>query len=63
MTNREWLNSMTTLDLLDMISKRFPECWIYRISGCDYGAVRDRCEIYEGESCHECLAAWLEENH
>lgn len=39
MTNHEWLNSMTTLDLLDMISKRFPECLIYRINGCGYDAV------------------------
>ena len=63
MTNYEWLNSMTTLDLLDIISKHFPECWIYRIHDCDYGAVEGRCEKYKGESCRECLSAWLEENH
>lgn len=63
MTNYEWLNSMTTLDLLDMISKRIPECLIYRINDCDYGAVRGRCEKYEGENCRECLSAWLKENY
>jgi len=63
MTNHERLNSMTTLDLLDMISKRIPECLIYRINYCDYDAVRGRCEKYKGESCRECLSAWLKENY
>lgn len=52
MTNREWLNSMSLIDML---------YWIKQRGGCFITEHWDesRCDTYD--KCYDCLCAWLNE--
>ena len=56
MNNRDWLNNMAMIDLLDMINSR-NGCIILRLGG---AADKKRlCSKYI--SCYGCIAHWLNE--
>lgn len=57
--NRDNINKMSLIDLLDKISKGIDECLYQILSGCTDGQKRSRCE--KNRSCYECLSAWLNE--
>lgn len=57
--NRDTINRMSLIDLLDKISKGIDECLYQILSGCTDGQKRSRCE--KNRSCYECLSAWLNE--
>lgn len=52
MTNREWLNNMSLIDMLH---------WIKQRSSCFINEYWDeeRCDKYD--KCYDCLADWLNE--
>ena len=51
MNNRDWINNMAVIDLLDMINKR-NGCIILRLGGAD--AKKRLCPKYV--SCYGCIA-------
>lgn len=57
--NRDAINRMSLIDLLDKISKGIDECLYQILSGCTDGQKRSRCE--KNRSCYDCLSAWLNE--
>lgn len=58
MNNRDWLNNMAMIDLLDMINRR-NGCIVLRLGG---AADKKRlCPKYI--SCYGCIAKWLNEGH
>lgn len=58
MTNREHINNMAVIDLLDMINKR-NGCIILRLGGA--AAKKRLCPKYL--SCYDCIAQWLNEGY
>ena len=60
MKNRDWLNKMALIDMLNMISERFEGCFVYRINNQNFDAVDGRCEKHNWD-CQKCIAAWLNE--
>jgi prenyltransferase beta subunit len=62
MSNRDWLNKMALIDMLDMISKNLAGCLIYHMNGQNYDGACGRCSKYNG-SCYSCIASWLNEEH
>ena len=61
MKNRDWLNKMALIDMLNMISERFEGCFVYRINNQNFDAVDGRCEKHNWD-CYKCIAAWLNED-
>lgn len=61
MRNRDWLNKMALIDLLNIINERFDGCFIYRITENNFDAMNGRCDKYNN-SCYDCIAAWLNED-
>lgn len=59
MTNREWLNNMALIDMLDLISKKSASCLLYLLTNEDYDAIVGKCS----KGCYECLRMWLNEQH
>lgn len=62
MKNRDWLNKMALIDMLNIISERFDGCFVYRISNQNFDAIDGRCEKHNWD-CYKCIAAWLNEKH
>lgn len=62
MKNREWLNKMKLIDLLNIINERFEGCFIYKIEKGNFDSVDGRCEKHEWD-CQKCIAAWLNEEN
>ena len=60
MRNRDWLNKMALIDLLNIINERFEGCFVYRIEEQDFNSIDGRCEKYNWD-CQKCIAAWLNE--
>ena len=60
MRNRDWLNKMALIDLLNIINKRFDGCFVYRMEKENFDSVDGRCEKH-GWDCQKCIAAWLNE--
>jgi len=60
MRNRDWLNKMALIDMLNMISERFEGCFVYRINNQNFDVVDGRCEKHNWD-CQKCIAAWLNE--
>ena len=62
MRNRDWLNNMALIDMLNIIDERFEGCFIYRMNKQDFDSVDGRCEKH-GWDCYNCIATWLNEEH
>ena len=53
--NRDTINRMSLIDLLDKISKGIDECLYKVLSDCNDNAKRSRCKSMH--NCYDCLAA------
>lgn len=60
MRNRDWLNKMALIDLLNIINERFDGCFVYRMEKENFDSVDGRCEKH-GWDCQKCIATWLNE--
>lgn len=60
-TNRDWLNKMALIDMLNIISQRFDGCFVYRIAENNFDEINGRCNKYNN-NCYDCIAAWLNED-
>lgn len=65
MTNNDWLNKMAQIDRLNILIKETPYCVLYLLG---VHATTERCDKYYDErgldqTCHNCLAHWLGEEH
>lgn len=60
MKNRERLNKMALIDILDMFQRNTEVCAGYFLTG-KHGIDQscDRCGTYK--TCYDCIAAWLNE--
>jgi len=62
MKNRDWLNNMALIDMLNIINERFDGCFVYRMEEQDFNSIDGRCEKYNWD-CYKCIAAWLNEEN
>ena len=64
MTNREWLQKMALIDLLDFFIQNSDQCVLCMLG---YQAYTDRCDrVFEedkgiNENCYNCICSWLNE--
>lgn len=57
--NRDTINKMSLIDLLDKISKGIDECLYKVLSNCSDVQKKSRCEKLH--NCYSCLSEWLNE--
>ena len=57
--NRDTINKMSLIDLLDKISKGIDECLYKVLSNCNDVQKKSRCEKLH--NCYSCLSEWLNE--
>lgn len=63
LTNREWLQNMAMIDLLDHIIKNCDQCVLHLFGQ----EAENRCENFEegsiNNTCYKCVSAWLNEKN